>query len=399
MSREEKLNASNRERQLFEARKKRRKNRLAAVAGTVAFTIFFLAAVALGTWKVVELVTGNTILSGNKNVVTTMNSNVINPENVNAGPEDEILREALSKGVVFSQEDVDERIKQAIASAKEEEAARVLEGIKDSFAQGNTTIETLRPLYPDDIVLASSGSIRFIPINRELKQSTLKQENLNILETGEYQYLQDGQVISHKGIDVSSHQGDINWNQVAEDGVEFAIIRVGFRGYGKEGKLVQDEKFEKNIKGAIDAGIKVGVYFFSQAINDEELQEEARMVLDSIAPYQIDCPIVYDVEKVSGNGRMNNISVEERTRLTLKFLEIIENNGYQPMIYHNTEMAALMIDIAAFEKYEKWYASYNQTMFYPYEYKIWQYSEKGKVKGIKGDVDLNICFAPIWSEG
>ena len=273
---------------------------------------------------------------------------------------------------------------------------RVLEGIKTALSQGTTTVETLRPYYPDDIVVVSGGRFHFVPINRELKMNQLDPANLNILESGEFQYLTDGQVTSHKGIDVSSHQGEIDWNLVAQDGVEFAIIRVGFRGYGAEGRLVVDEQFENNIKGAKAAGIKVGVYFFSQAINEEEVLEEANLVLENIAPYQLDCPVVYDVEKTSAAGRMNEISVEERTNLTLLFCQTIENAGYTPMIYHNTEMGALMIDVAALEDYDKWYASYSDQMFYPYEYKIWQYSDKGRVQGINTNVDLNISFAPVW---
>ena len=216
------------------------------------------------------------------------------------------------------------------------------------------------------------------------------------MENGEFQYLTDGQVTSHKGIDVSSHQGNIDWNLVAQDGVEFAIIRVGYRGYGSEGRLVVDEKFENNIKGATAAGIKVGVYFFSQAINEAELLEEANLVLEQIAPYKIECPVVYDVEKTSAQGRMNAISVEERTQLTKLFCQTIADAGYRPMIYHNTEMGALLINIAELEDYDKWYASYSDQMFYPYDYKIWQYSDKGKIQGISTDVDLNICFAPVW---
>lgn len=304
--------------------------------------------------------------------------------------------DAVSDAVVYSQEELDAKIAEAVFAAQSEEADKVLEGIKTSLSEGNTTVETLRPLYPDDIVVVSGGRFHFVPINRELKLNTLDVANLNILESGEFQYLTDGQVTSHKGIDVSSHQGNIDWNLVAQDGVEFAIIRVGYRGYGSEGRLVVDEKFESNIKGATAAGIKVGVYFFSQAINETELQEEANLVLEQIAPYKVECPVVYDVEKTSAAGRMNAISVEERTRLTKLFCQTIEDAGYQPMIYHNTEMGALLINIAELEDYDKWYASYSDKMFYPYEYKIWQYSDKGKIQGISTDVDLNICFAPIW---
>ena len=216
------------------------------------------------------------------------------------------------------------------------------------------------------------------------------------MENGELQYMEHENVVSYKGIDVSSHQGDIDWQQVAEDGVQFAFIRALYRGYGS-GKLVEDTKFEENVQGALDAGIKVGVYCYSQAVTEEELLEEANLILQKIAPYDIDCPVVYDVEMVSGaHGRMNDLTVEERTNLTILFCETIQNAGYKPMIYHNMEMAALRLQFEALEEYDKWFAYYNKNFYFPYEYDVWQYSEKGQVNGIKGDVDLNISFVPLW---
>lgn len=302
--------------------------------------------------------------------------------------------------VAYTQQELDAKIGEAVQAAKEEAAAaasaEVLNGIKAGLTDGETMVETLRPYYPGELVIVSNGTFNFIPIRDDLKKNSYMEENLNLLETGEYQYLENGQVISHKGIDVSKHQGKIDWQQVAGDGVEFAFIRVGLRGYGT-GKLVEDEYFEDNIKGALGAGIKVGVYFYSQAVNEQELLEEANFVLEKISPYKVECPVVYDVEKVSGaDGRMNDLTVEERTKLTLLFCQTIENAGYQPMIYHNMEMGAMMLDLASLEQYDKWFAYFNQDLYYPYEYKVWQYSEKGAVNGIEGDVDLNISFAPLW---
>lgn len=304
--------------------------------------------------------------------------------------------------VSYTQEELDAKVAEAVESARTEAAkaasAEILDGIQAGLEGGQTYVETLRPYYPDDLLVVSSGKFHFVPIQQDLQMNDHTEENLNILETGEYQYLENGQVISHKGIDVSKHQGDIDWQQVAEDGVEFAFIRVGLRGY-ETGKLVEDEYFEQNVEGALKAGIKVGVYIYSQAINEEEILEEANLVLTKIAPYKIQCPVVFDVEKVTGgDGRMNNLSVEERTNLTLLFCQTIENAGYKPMIYYNMEMGALMLDLETLENYDKWFAYYNPDFYYPYEYKIWQYSHTGTVKGINGDVDLNISFEPVWEE-
>ena len=373
--REEKIRAA--------ARRKRRNNSTVKVVFAMLGCLVLLVAVMYGGLTLIDR-----YVHRNQDDVPAMADDIQNQ------PQDSV--DVVSDAVVYSQEELDAKIAEAVLAAQNLEADRVLEGIKTSLSEGTTTVETLRPYYPDDIVVVSGGKFHFVPINRELELNTLDKANLNILESGEFQYLTDGQVISHKGIDVSSHQGNIDWNLVAQDGVEFAIIRVGYRGYGSEGRLVVDEKFEDNIKGAKAAGIKVGVYFFSQAINETELLEEANLVLEQIAPYSIECPVVYDVEKTSAAGRMNAISVEDRTHLTQLFCQTIENSGYKPMIYHNTEMGALLINIAELENYDKWYASYSDQMFYPYEYKIWQYSDKGKIQGISTDVDLNISFAPIW---
>lgn len=290
------------------------------------------------------------------------------------------------------------RIEEAVRSAQEQAHEDVLNSIRTGLSDGQTMLETLRPLFPEEMLVASSGQYYFVPINRELKQSQLVQENVNLLESGEIQYMSGDQVISHKGIDVSRHQGNIDWAKVAQDGVEFAFIRVAYRGYGT-GKMEEDSFFDQNVQGAQAAGIKTGVYIYSQAITEEEVLEEANLVLQKVAPYQLECPIVFDVELVSGaNGRMNNITPEERTNLALLFCQTIEAAGYKPMIYHNTEMGALKIDVSVLEDYDKWFASYSETLYYPYEYKVWQYTPHGKVAGISSEVDLNICIDPIWEE-
>ena len=293
----------------------------------------------------------------------------------------------------YTQEEVDALIAEAKQQAEDEEENKILSGIRDGLTSGTTMVETLRPYYPGELVVVSNGTFNFVPIREDLQKNDYVLENLNILEDGEVQYMQDGQVVSHKGIDVSKHQGNIDWTKVAADGVEFAFIRVGLRGYGTEGKLVEDEYFEQNVKGALQAGIKVGVYFYSQAITDEELLEEANLVLEKVKPYNIELPIVFDVEKVSGGkGRANELSVEERTRLTALFCQTIQYAGYKPMIYHNMEMGTLMLDLGQLEQYDKWFAYYNDDLYYPYAYKVWQYSEKGAVDGINEEVDLNIWF-------
>ncbi len=314
-------------------------------------------------------------------------TDVVNLEN-DALQEGEGTEEQEPAVVTYTQEELDQKIAVAKAEAQEQ----VLDKLAESMNNSSTVVGALRPLYKDDLIVASSGQYHFIPINRNLKLHSLKEENLNILDNGFVEYVENGTVVSHKGIDVSKHQGEIDWAQVAADGIEFAFIRVGNRGYGT-GAIVEDPQFAANIVGASTNGIKVGVYFFSQAITVEEAQEEAKFVLDKIAPYKITCPVVLDVEKVSDSeARMNKISKEQRTANTIAFLEAIEAAGYKSMLYHNMEMGTLMLDMAQLEDYEKWFAYYNKDIYYPYEFGVWQYSDKGKVNGINTNVDLNISF-------
>jgi len=286
----------------------------------------------------------------------------------------------------YSRKDVEE----LIAAAKEEEAQRILLGIQQNLESGMAATAALRPFYDDKIVLASSGRVRFFPIRDTLKKNHYSQDKLVKAENGELQYVQDGKVISHKGIDVSYHQGTIDWKQVASDGVEFAFIRVGIRGYGT-GKLVLDEQFDNNVKGALANGIKVGVYFYSQSVNREEVLEEAKLTLEQILPYRITGPVVYDAEKVN-DSRTSNLSQALRTDMAIAFCEAVKEAGYRPMVYVNLDTAFTMYEIERLEEYDKWVAHYGSEMYYPYDYKIWQYSDQGSVAGIAADVDLNISF-------
>lgn len=314
----------------------------------------------------------------------------------------------ISSGGLYSQEEVTAQISRAVADASEQakkegmsEGKRIiLEYLQRELSLGNTLLKTLRPLYPNELVMVSGGAYHFVPISDTLKKHSYKQENLKVdEETGLFSYFEGEQVISHKGIDVSKHQGKIDWNKVALDGVEFAFIRVGNRGYGSSGRLVEDEFADDNMKGAAQAGIPFGVYFFSQAITEEEMLEEANFVIEKIKDYEVKLPVVIDVERVTpADGRMNALSVEKRTDLVELFCKTVEQAGYQPMIYHNMEAGVLMLDLNRLEQYDKWFASYSEELYYPYAYKIWQYSPKGRVDGISTDVDLNICFSRFWEE-
>ena len=222
--------------------------------------------------------------------------------------------------------------------------------------------------------------------------NTYIDENFIAEENGMVSYQEDGEVLTRKGIDVSKYQGEIDWEAVKNDGIDYAIIRVGIRGYS-EGGILEDEFFRQNMEGAIANGIPVGVYFFTQAVNEAEALEEADFVIGMLQGYELTYPVYLDIEDVKKEScRTNGLTVEERTNNAKVFLERIREAGYEPALYGNMKSFLLMVDLASLEQYDKWFAGYTLPIYYPYEYKMLQYSEKGKVAGIPAAVDINICF-------
>lgn len=194
------------------------------------------------------------------------------------------------------------------------------------------------------------------------------------------------------GVDVSAHQQDIDWAKVKASGVEFAMVRLGYRGYGS-GKLVLDEYADANIRGAAQAGLDVGVYFFSQAITVEEAREEAAFVLEALEEYELTMPVVYDWETVDNeNARTKDMNADMLTACSLAFLEEIEKAGYETMLYFNRHQAQYLLHLEQFRDYDFWLAMYTPRMDYPYAMKMWQYTNRGQVPGIEGYADINILF-------
>lgn len=196
---------------------------------------------------------------------------------------------------------------------------------------------------------------------------------------------------SRFGIDVSKWNGDIDWDKVKADGVEFVMIRCGYRGTTM-GSLIEDPNFLVNIRGAKAAGLDVGVYFFTQAINEVEAVEEASMVIALCEGYELDYPVMIDSEGAGGNGRADSLDVETRTKVCKAFCETIENAGYEAGVYASRSWYNANLEVNKLEKYRIWLAEYRSTPLYSGYYDMWQYTSKGKVDGIEGNVDLNISY-------
>ena len=194
----------------------------------------------------------------------------------------------------------------------------------------------------------------------------------------------------NRGIDVSKYQGNIDWGAVAASGINFAIIRVGYRG-SVSGALVQDPNFKKNISGATKAGIKVGLYFFTQAVNEAEAVEEASMAMSLASGYKVTYPIFIDTESAS-SGRANGLSKSARTAVVKAFCQTVRNGGYKAGVYASKSWYANQLNASALNGYCIWVAQYNSSCTYSGKYDMWQYSSKGSVSGIKGNVDMNISY-------
>lgn len=258
-------------------------------------------------------------------------------------------------------------------------------------ADDRVGLEFIQLFFDDCFVYNENGSIVYEPVNKDLKMNKLDWDNLQYRDDGEIRYVKDGKSRAYKGIDVSAHQMDIDWERVADDGVDFAMIRLGNRGWGT-GKVLVDEYFEQNARGAADAGIPFGVYFYSQAINKSEAREEAQLVIDYLEDYDVTFPVVYDIESGNAAGRLSDLSSKQITDNAIVFCEAVEKAGYRPMIYTYTTWFLTRMDMTRLEKYDKWLAQYYKRPFFPYQMRIWQYTSKGRVDGIKGNVDMNLCF-------
>lgn len=213
-----------------------------------------------------------------------------------------------------------------------------------------------------------------------------------VIQGVKYNFASDGSLVTGAGvmgIDVSKWNGIIDWNAVKNSGVSYVIIRCGYRG-SSQGTLIVDPTFQNNIKGATEAGLKVGVYFFTQAIDRVEAVEEASMVLELIKNYRISYPVFLDVEP--SGGRADGITVETRTEVCKAFCQTIQNAGYTAGVYANKTWLTSKIDVSQLGAYKIWLAQYASAPTYTGRYDLWQYKSTGKVSGIVGDVDLNLSY-------
>lgn len=193
------------------------------------------------------------------------------------------------------------------------------------------------------------------------------------------------------GVDVSSHQGEIDWQQVRDAGMEFAIIRLGYRGY-TSGGVYADENALANLEGARAAGLKVGAYFYSQALDEGEARREAQFCLELLNGQALDLPVVYDWEYAGEDTRTEDMTSDALMACTRAFCDEVEKAGYEAMIYFNPHLAENLFRLEELQEYPFWLAMYSDQMTWPWEVEMWQYTATGSVPGIEGDTDINLWF-------
>lgn len=222
-------------------------------------------------------------------------------------------------------------------------------------------------------------------------EDTGERDALADSDRSEIKKLQTASGNTKVGIDVSKWNKEIDWDKVKAAGVDYAIIRVGYRG-SSTGSLVEDPYYDTNIRGALASGLKVGVYFFTQAVNEVEAVEEASMVIRLVRDFELTYPVFIDTEGAGGNGRADGLDQETRTLVCEAFCRTIQNAGYQAGVYASRNWLNNNLETARLENYNIWLAEYRSVPLYQGYYQMWQYTSKGKVDGIQGNVDMNISY-------
>lgn len=279
-----------------------------------------------------------------------------------------------------------ETVRTNAPAAENKETAVDSESIKERVEENYYEVSGKKVLMED----STFGEI-WIPALENVPAFSREKELIKT-RNGRKFYVEDSEVTSLLGVDVSVHQDDIDWAKVRKSGIDFAMIRLGFRGYGT-GEAQLDENYIQNIEGARAAGLNAGVYFFSQAVTVDEAIEEAKLVIDSLDGLDINYPVVYDWEIIyDDTARTDNVPVDVLTDCCVAFCEAIADAGYTPMIYQNKKTTMFKLDLERLTDYDFWLAEYNSEPTYYYDFTMWQYTSEGSVPGIKGDVDLNISF-------
>lgn len=265
-------------------------------------------------------------------------------------------------------------------------------------AEDSKDKEAVSPLKPEDVkrdnhisITDANGDTKYYEILSAVKKNDYDFEQYLTNKDGILEY-KDNMRTAVLGIDLSRFNGDIDWTSVKASGVTFAMLRLGSRGYGT-GEITLDDRFVDYAQNAALNNINIGAYFYSQAITEAEAVEEANYIVGAVAGFNVKYPIAIDIEKVKTDAaRTDNLTVKERTNFVKLFCETVKNYGYKPVIYADMEMLVTGLDLEELDSYDIWLSDANVPTSFPYDFSMWQYTQKGRVNGITGDVDLDMSF-------
>ncbi len=269
---------------------------------------------------------------------------------------------------------------------EKEETEKVEEMISEAPSENDPSAGGTKTL-----VTFADGSEQWYNISKYLPQNEYEETGF-VMGNGRMSYYVNGNKESFVGIDVSKYQGYIDYNKVKKDGIDFVIIRLGSRGYGT-GQLTLDDYFQDNMKRATDAGLEVGVSFSSQAITVDEAYEEAEFVLQYLQEYDISYPVIFEMEHVvNDTARIDALTKEDKTQIAKAFLDKIEEAGFNAMLSGDKAWLFADVNYAALSAYDIRLEQDEDLPDYPYRFYMWQYTQKGTVDGVSGQVPINICF-------
>lgn len=235
------------------------------------------------------------------------------------------------------------------------------------------------------------GSTKYYEILTDVPKNDYDLENNILNENGMLSY-KDNKREAVKGADLSKYNGNVDFAKLKDAGIGFVMLRLGSRGYGT-GKITLDEKFVEYAQNAQLQGIQTGAYFYSQEINEAEAIEEANYIVGAVSGFNVKYPIAIDIEKVSGDdARTDDLTSKDRTAIVKAFCDAVKGYGFKPVIYATKEMLVSGLNLEELTDYDVWLSDDTVPTDYPYRFSMWQYSQKGKIDGITGDIDLDLCF-------
>lgn len=346
----------------------------------------------------------NSLISG-----STLTSDQLNIWDLSAlnGAEEEETPKSTKNGTVTNQTTGETIVDGSSNNGSENSAAKLAEGKTSVYdmpdkSEEETTVmeETETEEVNHDtqtLVTRADGTEEWVELNENLATNNYSKSRF-VYKDPIMSYYLNGKEASWCGADISAKQGVVDFKKLKKAGCDFVMIKVGGRGYSS-GEIVLDDKLKDYMKGAKNAGLDIGVYFFSQAITKDEIEEEAETLLEAIKDYDVKYPVVFQMQEVEGDmARVEALDTDSRTTLAKLFLNTIDDAGYKPMLYGNKEWLLTKVDLEALAGYDIWLSQEADTPDYPYEFSMWQYDKAGTISGISEETGLNICFVDYAKE-